>query len=918
MEYKQVRQLKIILLVSSLASLVLMMLAAFEENLAGEWRQIQANYRETLVAQAKSDTTRASAEAMEIEFRQLFLSELGRVDRCMTCHLGVEHPGMSNAKQPLKAHPGKWLRQHPVDKFGCTVCHDGQGRATKIADAHGDVPHWETPLLRGDQIYTSCGRCHYENDLYGSQNDLYAREAPPEPLDQSELDWTVPGAEVVGKGKKLTLESGCLGCHEYRGRGGSLGPEITAVGDKVAHDFDFKNVKGERTVAQWLYEHFKEPAAVTPETVMPDLELNDEQARDLATYMLSLHRKSQPAAFTPVPPARTGKSVDGGRLFRMFCSACHGKDGVGNTVRDPEIEPTLVDAPRELMTPSLNHPDTLAVASDDYLRRIIATGRSGTSMGGWNLEQGGLDAKEIDRIIDYIRSWQKEVPALDRISSAYGDARKGRVIYRGQCAACHGNRGQGGIGVALRSPSFLAVASDEFLRDSIVFGRANTAMPSWKDLGDQQVSDLLAYIRSWQLENSRKQEVLTKLANGPLPRREIRIGKGLFRSHCSSCHGRKAEGGIGPALRTNSLLAVVEDDYLYDAIVSGRPGTAMPSWKSLRGEDVAAIIGYMRSLNDNRRQKLEDFVARGDWVRGARLYRGSCSGCHGDNAQGGTGPQLNNPVFLASVSNAVLRHWVSYGRDGTEMRPFLKGLQGIVELTAEEIEDIVTYLRQIEGRPRLEGSRPGTGIAALGKRVYEGACSSCHGTEGQGATGSALANRDFLRVAADGYLIATIVLGRDGTEMRAMGLGGQGNVQLSMEDIDNVVAYLRDWARRPPTSLPHRYVAGADLGNGQLLYGTQCSGCHGPMGREGWAPALNNSEFLAAATDGFLQATIVRGRLGTAMRPFGRGGGGVSELEGKEINDIVAFIRTWAPEAFRPSEQPTPEQGDLVSLTTGR
>ena len=45
---------------------------------------------------------------------------------------------------------------------------------------------------------------------------------------------------------------------------------------------------------------------------------------------------------------------------------------------------------RPLMVPSLNHPDTLAVASDDFLRHVIAHGRPGTNMTGWGPEGGGL------------------------------------------------------------------------------------------------------------------------------------------------------------------------------------------------------------------------------------------------------------------------------------------------------------------------------------------------------------------------------------------------------------------------------------------------------------------------------------------------------------------------------------------------
>ena len=82
-----VRRLKVVLLVSSLVSLVLLLLAAFEENLAGEWREHQVSYRDTLVTQASSDAARQAAQGMEIAFQQAFLPDLGRVDRCVSCHV---------------------------------------------------------------------------------------------------------------------------------------------------------------------------------------------------------------------------------------------------------------------------------------------------------------------------------------------------------------------------------------------------------------------------------------------------------------------------------------------------------------------------------------------------------------------------------------------------------------------------------------------------------------------------------------------------------------------------------------------------------------------------------------------------------------------------------------------------------------
>ena len=60
-----------------------------------------------------------------------------RLDRCQMCHRAVDDPRFAQAPQPLTTHPK--IPPHPFEKFGCTVCHQGQGRATTVADARACV-----------------------------------------------------------------------------------------------------------------------------------------------------------------------------------------------------------------------------------------------------------------------------------------------------------------------------------------------------------------------------------------------------------------------------------------------------------------------------------------------------------------------------------------------------------------------------------------------------------------------------------------------------------------------------------------------------------------------------------------------------------------------------------------------------------
>jgi len=950
--------MKVVLLVSSIASFCVLAVAAYRENFEAKWRFTQHTYKGLLVSTSSDDSARRLSESFPIELRQFYLPKLDRIDRCTTCHLGVENPAMRDAAEPLRLHPDNLLADHPPDKFGCTICHAGEGRSTDKPSAHGwyddgtAVADVDSPMLRGRAVYTSCGRCHYEIDLYGGETDLFANIGEGDAgsdgglmarINEADLMRTLPRATELSAGKRMVVRLGCLGCHKYRGRGGVLGFDLTYVGDKIRHDFDFGHVKGEHTVEQWLYEHFMFPREVSPGTVMPDMGLSPDEARSLALYMMSLHRKTAPASHTPQParhsPSQAESTVRGETMYGMFCSACHGPEGHGSTMRagfwamdaDPwgrDMDARNIVIERrdryDVMVPSLNHPDTLATVSDDYLRRIIAHGRPGTKMIGWK-DEGGLSDDEVTLLVSFIRGWQSPPPDLASVSASDGNVQFGGALYRANCAACHGSNGEGGIGNSLNSPTFLAAASDAFLRDTIAFGRPNTAMPAWRDFSARELSDLLAFIRQLQPARSDVATAVAMCEGNESLDVSAKIGGILYNANCVACHGVDGSGDLGPSLNTQAFLTVVPDDFLVKTIIRGRPGTGMPAWRYLSNADVASIVRFLRGW---QRSKTEpdplggDRILPGDWDTGRHLFAGQCAGCHGVDGEGATGPQLNNRVFADTATDAMLRAWITYGKEGTAMRGFLKGGQGIAELSARQIEDIIAYVRLLQRQSDEQVTRVAkspNGRPELGASVYASSCSSCHGVRGEGASGPALSNPNFLRFASDGFLMATMATGRQGTEMRPVKRGAQSILELSSDELNNVVAYLRSWETNPPfgvgSDIAHRFVIPWNLAKGETLFHSYCSGCHGVDGKGLWAPELNNDGFLAAVTDGTLEATIVRGRRGTAMRPFGRGGQGVADLNSEDIDNIVAYIRHWSVSAPSPMTIPA-EQSNRLSATS--
>lgn len=256
-----------------------------------------------------------------VQIRQLILSKLNRVDRCISCHTAIDKKGFEDSPQPLRSHPGDYLVKHPPERFGCSVCHEGQGLATTTAAAHGYVQHWDEPMLSGAYIQGSCGKCHKDN-------------------------MNLPGMEMLKKGGLLYRELGCIGCHSVEGVGGNISVDLGDIADKPKEELDFTHLEGEKTVANWLYEHFKNPQKVTPArpdvgvpypSPMPDDNLSDEDARALTTLMLSYTGESKklPVEYyvmskviskpEPLSKIESGREV----YYKFGCVGCHGKDGAG-------------------------------------------------------------------------------------------------------------------------------------------------------------------------------------------------------------------------------------------------------------------------------------------------------------------------------------------------------------------------------------------------------------------------------------------------------------------------------------------------------------------------------------------------------------------------------------------------------------
>lgn len=196
-------------------------------------------------------------------------------------------------------------------------------------------------------------------------------------------------------------------------------------------------------------------------------------------------------------------------------------------------------------------------------------------------------------------------------------------------------------------------------------------------------------------------------------------GQSLFKANCVVCHRQDGAGSIGLPLQKNKF-STLSDDYLGKTIRHGRPGRVMPAFDALSDSQVDAIIAYLRQWSATQSFDHPVVSTKGDKVNGLRLFQGHCVNCHGEAGQGlgkGTGqsysrerdfkvipPAIGNAGFLASASDGMLRHIITHGRKGT-----LMGAYGKLGLSAQDIDDVIAYLRSL---PTLNGLQQADAVEA--------------------------------------------------------------------------------------------------------------------------------------------------------------------------------------------------------------
>lgn len=373
-------------------------------------------------------------------------------------------------------------------------------------------------------------------------------------------------------------------------------------------------------------------------------------------------------------------------------------------------------------------------------------------------------------------------------------------------------------------------------------------------------------------------------------------GADAFAYVCSACHGKNGEGkdykeyntGI-PALGNPDFLRVASEEFLRFTIEKGRSLRQMGSWtpsiSGLREAELDDMAAYVK----HRREPEElDWISefRGNVADGAILFEDKCMACHGKDGSGDVAVALKQKDFLSSANDLFIVETILRGRGNTAMPAWW-------HLQTSEIQNLLSLVRSWNSaRPSGRDISLPTPDLEEGALRYHFLCSRCHGEFGEGETGPSIINKDFLEVAGNSFLYNTIASGREHTAMFGWSEDVYDQERLEVQDISNIIAYMRKSAGDPlsyifPGSNP------GDRARGESIYSDRCAECHGPSGGGFKAPALNNQELLSAASNGYLMGTITLGREGTPMPSWGYGDGAFPMLSSDERKDVVAHLRDW-------------------------
>ncbi len=240
-----------------------------------------------------------------------------RVDRCTTCHLGIDNPDFKDAAQPYRTHPNLELYMdknspHPLDQFACTTCHGGRGRATDfIAAAHTprneeqaaewkkkygwhELEHWEHPILPLQYTEAGCFKCHQDQGF-------------------------IKGAKKLNLGLALIERAGCYGCHNITKYASwpKTGPDLEFVASKLTKDWAYHWIENPKAIRHnaWMPSYFNQ----TNNNDVKSVQRSQQEINAIVEYLFSISKTFSVNGLQKSGDVNKGKEL----VAAIGCLACH-------------------------------------------------------------------------------------------------------------------------------------------------------------------------------------------------------------------------------------------------------------------------------------------------------------------------------------------------------------------------------------------------------------------------------------------------------------------------------------------------------------------------------------------------------------------------------------------------------------------
>jgi len=208
----------------------------------------------------------------------------------------------------------------------------------------------------------------------------------------------------------------------------------------------------------------------------------------------------------------------------------------------------------------------------------------------------------------------------------------------------------------------------------------------------------------------------------PIPRPTAVTDFGiLYSQNCAACHGTNGQSGPAIDLANPEYQALVDDATLRKWISGGMPGTEMAAFAQSAGgmlteRQVNALIAGMRqqwsraNVFTGAAPPPYAQAQAGDAHRGELAYQARCVSCHEPSRQ-----QITSQFYLALIADQALRTIIIAGRPDIgqpDWRHDGPGAKAATPLSAQEVDDIVTYLASIRNAAQQDATSAAPGQTA--------------------------------------------------------------------------------------------------------------------------------------------------------------------------------------------------------------